>query len=414
MVHDAANNTLETDTPIAACLTPPAMGGVAVIQVVGGGAPRVVAKCLRSRRPLDLGNMDPEEIRLCRWVDGEQVVDDALVAVRHGRGGQFVVDISLHGGPRIVQRALLMLQQAGARIVQPLEVLDEAHPGVAPVEREILPLLLKAKTHAVAVWLVDMVQRLPDRVRTILALLQAGQEAPAKQELAGLLQAGEQTKALLDGVRVVVVGAPNTGKSTLINSLAGREQAIVSDLPGTTRDWVEHPAAIDGIPVVFVDTAGIHDAKDPIEQEAIRRTHRQAATADLVLAVSDQTTPLQVGHGLHPMMAGDSPSPARVPPVISVVNKSDLPPHPSWQGVLTAEKGLLRISALTSAGLGDLEAKLVSTTGLTGWRQNLVAPVTPRQADCCRSALSVLEAGIEGLQAASRWLENLFGPTGCR
>ncbi|NLE60241.1 MAG: hypothetical protein GX616_17975, partial [Planctomycetes bacterium] len=164
MVHDAANNTLETDTPIAACLTPPAMGGVAVIQVVGGGAPRLVAKCLRSRRPLDLGNMDPEEIRLCRWVDGEQVVDDALVAVRHGRGGQFVVDISLHGGPRIVQRALLMLQQAGARIVQPLELLDEAHPGVAPVEREILPLLLKARTRAVAVWLVDMVQRLPDRV----------------------------------------------------------------------------------------------------------------------------------------------------------------------------------------------------------------------------------------------------------
>lgn len=413
MVHDPARSTPQTDAPIAACLTPPAMGGVAVIQVVGGGAPRVVGKCLRSRRPLDLATMDPEEIRLCRWVEGDQVIDDALVAVRQNTGGQFVVDISLHGGPRIVQRALLMLQQAGARIVEPLEML-EAYPAVAAVEREILPLLLKAKTRAVAVWLVEMVQRLPDRVRTILALLDAGQEAPAKQELASLLQAGEQAKALLDGVRVVVVGAPNTGKSTLINSLAGREQAIVSDLPGTTRDWVEHPAAIDGIPVVFVDTAGIHDAKDPIEQEAIRRTHRQAATADLVLTVSDQTTPLQVGHGLHLMMAGDSPSPARVPPVIPVVNKSDLPPHPSWQDVLTAERGLLRISALTSAGLSDLEAKLVEATGLTGWRQNLVAPVTPRQANCSRSALSVLEAGKDGPQEASRWLQNLFGPTGCR
>jgi len=410
MVHDPANRTPETDAPLAACLTPPAMGGVAVIQVVGSDAPRVVGKCLRSRRPLDLATMDPGEIRLCRWVNGDEVIDDALVTVRQDRGGPFIVEISLHGGPRIVQRALLMLQQAGARVVEPEELLDEACTAANAMEREILPLLLKAKTRAVAVWLAKLVQKLTDRIKALLDLIESGEETLARQELAALCQASEQAKKLLTGLRVVVVGAPNTGKSTLINSLAGREQAIVSELPGTTRDWVEHPTAIDGVPVVFVDTAGIHDATDPIEQEAIRRTHQQASVADIVLSVADLTIPFELGRSPYWMAGGDSGTSAHVPTVVAVANKSDLPPHPSWQDVLSAETGPLRISALTSAGLNDLETTLVRMTGLTGWRQNLLAPVTPRQVECCRAALSALDARQADPQTASRWLKNLFEP----
>ena len=411
MVHDPANSTPETDAPIAACLTPPAMGGVAVIQVVGSDAPRVVGKCLRSRRPLDLATMDPGEIRLCRWVDGNEVIDDALVTVRQDRGGPFIVEISLHGGPRIVQRALLMLQQAGARVVEPVELLDEACTAVNAMEREILPLLLKAKTRAVAVWLAELVQKLPNRIKALLELIETGQEALAKKELVGICQASEQAKKLLNGLRVVVVGPPNTGKSTLVNRLASREQAIVSDLPGTTRDWVEHPGAIDGIPVVFVDTAGIRDTTDPIEQEAIRRTHQQASTADILLSVSDLTTPFEIGLPPNHTTGGKS-SITRVPPIILVANKSDRPKHPSWQDVLPSEAGFLQVSALTSAGLNDLETKLVHVTGLTGWRQNLLAPVTPRQVECCRTALSALAARQAAPQTASQRLKNLLEPEG--
>ncbi|MGQ9649968.1 MAG: GTPase [Phycisphaerae bacterium] len=414
MVYDLAKSTPETDVPLAACLTPPAMGGVAVIEVTGRDAFRVVAKYLRSRRPIDLNAMDPSEIRLCRWADGDQVIDDALVAVRRGPDSHFVIDISLHGGPRLVQRALLMLQQAGARIVEPTALLDDACPAASTVEREILPLLLQAKTRAVAIWLAELVQKLPNRIRAILEMIAADREASARQELVALCRAGDQAKYLLNGIRVVVVGPPNTGKSNLVNRLASREQAIVSELPGTTRDWVEHPGAIDGIPFVFVDTAGIHDTADPIEQEAIRRTHQQASDADILITVSDLTAPFKLGLPPTTATTGGGSGITHAPPIIHVANKYDLLMHPSWENVLPSEAGFLQVSALTSAGLDDLETKLVHAIGLTGWRQNLVAPVSPHQKECCRAALSALESGQADWRAASRSLEDLLGPASHR
>ncbi|HPD30972.1 MAG TPA: 50S ribosome-binding GTPase [Phycisphaerae bacterium] len=413
MLHDPATDMSETDALKAACLTPPAMGGVAVIEVVGRHALRVVAKYLRSRRPIDPNAVDTNEVRLCRWADGDQVIDDALVTVRRAPDGPFVVDISLHGGPRIVQRALLMLQQAGVRIVEPTALLDDSCPAATVVEREILPLLLRAKTRAVAIWLAELVHRLPKRIEAVLDLIEVGEATLARRELAALCQSVDQARYLLSGVRVVVIGPPNTGKSTLINRLASREQAVVSDQPGTTRDWVEHPGVIDGIPLVFVDTAGIRDTADPIEQEAIRRTYQQASTADILLSVSDLTTPLETG--LPPKkMTGDQSGMIRVPPIVLVANKSDLPAHPSWQNVQFSEAGFLQVSALASAGLEDLEARLVDSTGLTGWRQKLIAPVSPHQVACCRGALSALESGRADPPAASRWLRDMLGPASPR
>jgi len=403
----------DADAPRAACLTPPAMGGVAVIQVVGRSAPAVVSQFIRCKQPIDLENLPPDQIRLCRWADGEQLIDDALVAVRRDAAGEFVIEISVHGGPRIVQRSLLMLQRAGARIVEPLDLLAQSCRAASALEQEILPLLLEAKTRPVAAWLAEMAGRLEGRVRGILSLLECGEVDRARDDLGALSDAAAPAGRLVRGVRVVVVGGPNVGKSTLINSLAVREQAIVSDLPGTTRDWVEHPAAIDGGPFTFVDTAGIRETADPIEQEAVRRTYEQAATADILLVVHDLTAPVASDPAIAPPHPDMPAAASRTRPTLVVANKSDLPPHVSWKSVLDRGAGPPCVSAARMTGLEELKARLVLAAGLTGWRQSLTAPVTKRQEDACRAALSALQAGPDGPAEAAGRLRNLLNPAPC-
>jgi tRNA modification GTPase len=387
------------------------MGGVAVIQVVGPSAPAVVSPFVRCKHPIDLENLPPNQIRLCQWADGNQVIDDALIAVRRDGTGEFVIELSLHGGPRIVQRSLLMLQRVGAKIVEPHDLLAQSCPAASALEQELLPLLLEAKTRAVTIWLAEMAGRLDGRVRGILSLLADGKIDLARENLAALSSAAVPAGRLIRGVRVVVVGGPNVGKSTLINSLAVREQAIVSDLPGTTRDWVEHPAAIDGAPFTFVDTAGIRETQDPIEQEAVRRTHQQASTADILLSVLDLSAPLESS----PTVASHHPDTPAADSLtclaLVVANKSDLPPHVSWRAVLDRGTVPLCISAARMTGLGDLRARLILMAGLTAWRQSLVAPLTERQQDTCRAALSALDAGVEGTAVAR--LRNLLDPVSC-
>ena len=158
MTH-MASDAKTTDPVRAACLTPPGMGGIAVIQVVGSRAPALVASFVKAKHSIDLEQMDAGQVRLGRWVDGGQTIDDALITVRHSPAGEAVVDISLHGGPRIVQRALSMLKRAGARIVEPIELIDRSWLTANAVERELLPALLRAKTRAVASWLARTSRR---------------------------------------------------------------------------------------------------------------------------------------------------------------------------------------------------------------------------------------------------------------
>jgi tRNA modification GTPase len=405
---------IHADTPKAACLTPPAVGGVAVIQVVGRTAPAIVAPLLRSRHPLDLEDMDPGEIRLCRWVDSDQTIDDALVAVRPRSNGEFIIDISLHGGPRIVQRSLLMLKHAGAAIVEPRELLGVTWEASDPIETELLPLFLQARTRAVAAWLGEVVQRLPQAVRKVLDHLQSHEFELARAALESLCAAEQKARFLLNGVRVVLIGGPNVGKSTLANALAGRDQAIVSEMPGTTRDWVDHPGAISGVPCTFVDTAGLRDTLDPIEQEAMRRTHVQAATADLVLWVIDRSAPAPAPRDLTADWGADSApmEPGRrPPPPLVVLNKCDLPPHPGFPDVLAwgQKTAMVSVSARTGNGLDQLRAGLLDTLRLTGWRRNALAPLTPRQQDCCQTALSALGSEPRRPEHAIAALRSLLG-----
>ena len=379
---------------------------------MGRGAPALVEPFLKTRRPLDLERMDAGELRLCRWVDGDQTIDDALITVRRQPSGEAVVDISLHGGPRIVQRVLMMLKRAGARIVDRMDLVRESWPAAGTVEQEMLQLLLTAKTRAVASWLIGMPGRLSTQIDRIIRDLHTGQLAPARSSLARLCDHAGRVPYLLDGVRVVLIGEPNAGKSMLANILAEREHAIVSDLPGTTRDWVEHPGAIEGAPFTFVDTAGLGQSRDPIEREAVRRARRQVASADIVLRVIDGSQPPAPADR---QAVEDHREQRRRDHVrrkeLFAWNKSDLPRRAEYLALMArVAKAGVAVSARTGAGLAELRRKLSQTVGLDNWPGEMPAPFTARQIKACRRALSALTRAEPDRPGAVRWLNRVIGP----
>lgn len=371
----------------AACVTPPGAGGIAVVQVVGPDLATVLSPLLKTRRPLDICHFDASELRLCRVSDGNEVIDDAILAVRRTTSNRMIADLNLHGGPRIVQRVLMALQQEGARIVSP----DELAPGTwdarSVIERECLAVLPKTPTLAVACWLLACAERVPVILREAIRTIEAGDLPKAKALLEGLLPEPNLPRRLLDGVRVVVAGEPNVGKSTLVNALCERDHAIVSETPGTTRDWVEHRSAVDGIPFTFVDTAGVRETNDAIEAEAIARARRQVETADILLQVMD----------LSADSSGRSPD-AGLPQTIVVWNKVDLLAGAAPNASLAAPAPpRVMVSAANGTCLDELRQLLLERAGLTGWRNRYLLVGDAQQQSLTR-ALSGLDAG-HGLDA---------------
>src|SRR5690349_5604638 len=161
-------------TTRAACLTAPAMGGVAVIQVVGSDAPALLIPMLRSKRPLDLATLPPGELRLCRFYDGDEIIDEAIVSIGYNQQQEPVIDISLHGGPRIVQRVMLRLKQAGIVILEANKAIDHRIRAANAIEQEALELLSRVKTRAVASWLIQLKDWLAIETQKMIANVEAG------------------------------------------------------------------------------------------------------------------------------------------------------------------------------------------------------------------------------------------------
>lgn len=392
----------------AACLTPPFPGGVAVIEVVGADAPFLVNAVLQARRPIDLTCMPVDEFRLARLMDGEETIDDVIVSVRPGESGEYVVDLTLHGGPRVVQRALLLLKRVGVDIVEQISLLPWSWPARGPRQEPWLKSLLRAKTPAVAGWLMRMRISFPAEIQRIVTMLEAGRTQQAERTLDEVCIRGRRLHYLLEGVRVVLLGGPNVGKSTLANALAGREGSIVSSTAGTTRDWVEHPTTILGAPFELVDTAGLRESEDPVECEAVRRACAQAATADLLIQVMDISMPSANALSLNRQTwAGRK---AVDCPVIYVWNKWDLPMHPAQEErIKKVSPDGLRISARTGEGLNALRKKMGHVLALETWETDGPGPFDEEALDICRAALSELRTGPSGVRQALGRLNFMIG-----
>jgi tRNA modification GTPase len=313
------------DDTIAAIATPLGEGGLAVVRLSGSQALAVADK---SFRPLGKNSAKPSAasshtIHYGQIVQAGKMVDEVLLAVLRAPRTftrEDTVEITCHGGILSTKLVLDTLLGNGARLAEPGEFtrraflngrLDLAQAeAVADLIHSRTELALAAANEQLAGKLSQRINRLRDDLMQTLAHVEAHIDFPeediapdTKAQLLtrlengvkfmdGLLRTANEGQILRRGIRAAIVGRPNVGKSSLLNQLLGRDRAIVSPIPGTTRDTIEETANIRGLPVVFIDTAGLREARDMIEQEGIRRSRASLASAEFILHVLDASEPL--------------------------------------------------------------------------------------------------------------------------
>lgn len=371
-------------------LTPPGRGGIAVVRCLGPAAPETIAACFRpSGRAPDL----PAVGRLAygHFVDaGGRPLDEIILY----REAETVFEVNCHGGPAAVEAVCRRLADLGLERVDPDRLL--ALEGAGLIERDAERMLREARTPLAGRILLD--QRngaLARAIERILKALAAGRSAEAGKELDALLERWQSCGRLLASPpRVAVAGPPNVGKSTLVNRLVGAERVITSVTPGTTRDYVEADAALEGLPVVLVDTAGLRETEEYIEREGVARARREMRAAAVVVYLLDAVK------GVRPEDAAALE--ALGARAVAAWNKADLAPGP------LGKPAALAVSALNGDGI---EALAESVLARLGWRPPAAAgeavPFTAAQAGALERARDALATGDS--VAAKERLESLAG-----
>lgn len=343
---------LNSHDTIAAVATPPGEGGIAVIRVSGSDALAVAARVFRSRNAGDAAQWGGYTVRYGKFVepDSGTVVDDGLLTVFRGPRsytGEDTIELSCHGGRVTSARVLQLTLDGGARLALPGEFTQRAflNGRMDLAQAEAVADVIRARTEGaqrVARQQLDgalsqAIIRLKDELIGIVAAIEVtidysdevgdlehGLILPrieaVRMEIARLLSTAERGRILREGLRVAIVGRPNVGKSSLLNALLRQERAIVTPIAGTTRDLVEETANIEGVPVVFVDTAGIRATEDVVERIGVERAGKAIAAADAILFVLDGTAPFtEEDADIARQISRDSSAPIWV-----VVNKCDL------------------------------------------------------------------------------------------
>ena len=415
----------EQDT-ICAVSTPPGEGGIGIIRVSGRDAVLIASGIFTPGRETGDFPGASHTLRYGHVVDpatGERV-DEALVSVMRAPTTytrEDVVEINCHGGMVPLWRTMGLLIAAGARQAEPGEFTKRAflNGRIDLAQAEAVMDIIRAKTdlaHRAANeqlqgGLSAEISLLRDRLISIIASVEAGIDFPEDMEsetgeplrkdvsrlldgLDGLLSSASFGRILRDGFATAIVGRPNVGKSSLLNALLKQDRAIVTDVPGTTRDVLEEYLNIAGVPLRILDTAGIRHSHDVVEREGVRRTLAAIESADLVLVVLDGSQPL-------------TPEDQRVLDEVSgknslaVINKSDLPEKIETNGLSMTR---VSVSCRTGAGLRDLHQALADVVrkGTIASREHAWAVNQRHKA--------ALEQAKEGLQRALETIKSGLSP----
>ncbi|MBV8279117.1 MAG: tRNA uridine-5-carboxymethylaminomethyl(34) synthesis GTPase MnmE [Verrucomicrobia bacterium] len=403
------------DDTIAAISTAVGEGAIAVLRVSGPEAVEVVARIFRGATATE--KMEPRRSYFGEIYDATGLIDQVLLTIfrrPQSYTGEDLVEISCHGGILVTRKILSLLLNAGARSAEPGEFTQRAFlngkmdltqaEAVMDLIRAQTELALRAANEQLAGHLGRELTKIQDQLLTTLAHIEAYIDFPDEgispetgkmlldrlQEtgasLARLVATADQGRILRHGLRTVIYGEPNVGKSSLLNLLLGYDRAIVSETPGTTRDTIEETINVRGIPVRLIDTAGKRSSEDSIEQEGIRRTELQLAQADLVLQVVDASAP----RGTAP---DESMSTGNEKNRVLVLNKVDLGIHEDW----ASTKGV-RFSCRTREGEEGLNQAIwdfVMTGGFGG--QDFRIAISVRHQACLQKAITELEAAKAGL-----------------
>jgi tRNA modification GTPase len=417
---------------IFALATGAGRGAIAVLRLSGPRSGAILARLAGG-----LPRPRVASLRCLRDPASTEALDQALVLWFPGPGsytGEDSAELHLHGGPAVIAVVAEALTALGARPAEPGEFTRRAflNGRMDLTAAEGIADLIAAETEAQrrqALRQADgALARLHDGWAERLTRLLAHQEAAIefaedglptdlgdrarsgaaalRAEIAAHLADGGRGERLREGVLVAILGAPNAGKSSLLNALAGREAAIVSARAGTTRDVVEVRLALSGVPVTLADTAGLREAADEIEREGVRRARRRAEEADLVMAVFAADA------------APDAGTLAWVTPgALVLANKTDLAPAPAAIGGIAP----LAVSALTGAGLDALRARLEAEAARLAGADEAAALTRPRHRAALSDAVGWLaeaegaplpELASEALRAALRALGRLTGRVG--
>jgi tRNA modification GTPase len=413
------------EATIVAPATPGGTGAISVVRLSGPDAFQIAGR-LTGLSPSDA---PPRTLRRCSVRDASGEVLDTALAVffpePHSFTGEDVVEIQLHGNPVVVETVVRAACAAGAVPAEPGEFSRRAfHRGKMDLtQAEGLCDLIAARTEEAARSALrqmrggirEEIVPLRERLLSLLTLQEAAidfaeeDDAPAItsrqlservseiiDRLKELLRSYEAGHRFRDGATVVIAGVANVGKSRLLNRLAGEERAIVTETPGTTRDYLHAEVAIGGVPVTLIDTAGLRETTDPVEREGVRRSREIVAAADLVLFVLD---------GSLPASTGDRSAYEEIAslPHLVLTNKSDLATAEEGSGFAGAGKrGALRLSAKTGEGIGELVAAVAREVAPAEGAIRAQAPLTrARQRLAVERALSALyrakTAATEGL-----------------
>ena len=387
----------EKDT-IAARATAPGRGGIGIVRISGPEVPRIAA-AVTGRIP------EPRYATFAPFRDGTGgTIDEGLVLyfpAPDSFTGEQVLELQGHGGPVVLDLLLDRIVSLGARIARPGEFSQRAflNDKLDLTQAEAIADLINSSTQAAARGAIRSLQgEFSNRINGLLAMVielrvyveaaidfpeeeidfisdenVMGRLADVQKKLDGILDHSREGTLLTEGASIVLTGKPNAGKSSLMNRLTGRETAIVTDIPGTTRDVIGEALQLDGIPLRLLDTAGIRNSDDEIELEGVKRARAARAEADLILHLVDASK--------------DQPPTASGSREVVVLNKVDLVDDRS-----ALSSGYPWISAATGEGLDELKAHLkrllgVKETGGGGFSAR------SRHLAAMRAAKSALQAG---------------------
>lgn len=411
---------------IAAVATPLGEGGLSVVRLSGNSA-LAVADAVFRPSPISAPRpsaVPTHTVHYGHIVRDGRPVDEVLLTVLRGPRTftrEDTVEIGCHGGMRVTRAVLDAVLAAGARLAGPGEftrraflngridlaqaeaVLDLIHArtGLAlAAAQEQLAGGLSRRIHSVCDALIQGLAHVeafidfpdediqPDTLASLAQRLRDGLVT-----VNGLLASESEGRVLRRGVRAALIGRPNAGKSSLLNALLGRDRAIVSPVPGTTRDTIEETADIRGIPVVFIDTAGLRESLDPIEREGVRRTESAARDAELVLHVVDGSEPWHPGDAAWMERLRDRP-------LILVRNKCDLPSSWTWPDGVPGMQ--VDVSSLTGSGVETLRDAIrqLVWSGRVG-SEMLEVMINARHADALRRAREGLQRALDALEGGA-------------
>jgi tRNA modification GTPase len=399
---------------IAAIATPPGEGALAVIRISGPGALAVADTVFRAAKSPSA--MDERRVAFGRIIDAHgEVIDEVLLTVfRNPRSytGEDLVEISGHGGSLVASRVLAAVLESGARMARPGEFTERAflNGKLDLTQAEAVMDLISAQTPRAAKAAAGQLEgRLGDEINTLrsdllgcVAHLEAFIDFPEEgidpesgaalrkrmegiaDHLERLLSTADEGRLLREGITLALCGAPNAGKSSLLNRLLGSERAIVSAIPGTTRDTIEECASLGGYPFRVIDTAGLRETSDPVEREGVERARRAAEAADLRIHLVDAAEPV-------------SPAPLFADELL-VLNKIDLVAD---RHRLSSVSATACISCQTGEGIDSLITSILAK--VTGRSEGESLPdgaaINTRHQECLKRAAAALQAAIALLGA---------------